>query len=62
MICYNVNIKNYMTKPKVAVDWVPTVLSTREAPGFNLSTGNGYPNEDLSWFPSDAYSNAETVP
>jgi hypothetical protein len=51
-----------MTKPKVAVDWVPTVLSTREAPGFNLSTGNGYPNEDLSWFPSDAYSNAETVP
>jgi hypothetical protein len=51
-----------MAIPKVAVDWVPTVPSTREAPGSNLSTGSGYPNEGLSWYPSVTYSNAETVP
>jgi len=38
-----------MTIPKVAVDWVPMVLSTREAPDSNLSTGSCYPNEGLSW-------------
>jgi hypothetical protein len=51
-----------MTIPRVAVGWVPTILSTRKAPGSKLSTGFGYPNEDLSLFPLVKYSNAETVP
>jgi len=45
VIRYKVKLNNYMTIPKVAVDGVPTVLSTREAPASNLSRGRGYPNE-----------------
>jgi len=51
-----------MTIPKVAVDWVPTLPSTREAPGSSLSMARTYPNEGLSSFLSITYSNAEIVP